>query len=423
VLVTSLSIPHTGGASSHFELLDRELQRRGLLAGKVTGSMASAWVGTRAAAALCRRAGWEWPRAALLRRTIRRLARLVAAARPAGEALFHSHDAVASCAVLEVLRSGDVLVQTVHGPGSRELVDAGYRSGGTMDRAWNALERRAFGGVNLLLSVDGGQAVILRDEFHLSDDRIRVVRNAVDVDELESLSNGEAPMAGQNDVFVVPRRLVRKNGVEFAIRALAYESAATFRVVVAGDGPELRRLKEIARSSGVATRVRFLGSIGHATLLPLMKAACGVIVPSVPFGGVVEATSLAVLEAMAVGVPVIASDIGGIAEILSSRNLGCLVRPGQPEAIARAMRAVHDLGERARAVRIDRAREHVRREFGVSGWMTKILGAYETAKPGDGREAAPGGLMRDRSDQRFEGEIPRGRREAFFGRRSARRTR
>lgn len=384
VLVTSFSIPHAGGASSHFELLERELRRRALLAGTVTGSMASAWIGIRAAAALARRAGWERPRAALLARTVRRLARLVTAETPARETLFHCHDPLASCAVLDVLRPGDAVVQTVHGPLSREVVDAGYRSGGAMERALNALERRAFGRVDMLLPVDGGQAAILRDEFGVPGDRIRIVRNAVDVDEVVRLSGGEARAASREGTFLVPRRLVRKNGVEFAIRALAHQEAAAFSLVIAGDGPELRRLRAVARSSGVAERVRFLGTTGHARLLPMMKAACGVIVPSVPFGRVVEATSFAVLEAMAVGVPVIGSDIGGIAEIVSSGDLGCLVPPGQPDAIARAMKAVHDLDEKARAGLIERAREHVRTEFGVARWMTAILGAYEVAQEGSG---------------------------------------
>ncbi|MFI5181872.1 MAG: glycosyltransferase family 4 protein [Thermoanaerobaculia bacterium] len=384
VLVTSFLIPHVGGSSGHFELLERELRRRGLLAGTMTGSMASPRLVTRAAAVLGRGAGWEWPRAKLLLRTVQQLARLVTKAGPASETLFHCHDPLASCAVLEVLRPGDVVVQTVHGPLSREVVDGGYRSGGAVARTLNALERRAFGRVDMLLPVDGGQAAILRDEFDVSSDRLRIIRNAVDVDEIVRLSGGEVRTASRKDTFVVPRRLVRKNGVEFAIRALAHEEAAAFNLVIAGNGPELKGLKRVARSSGVTGRVRFLGLVDHDRLLPMMKAACGVIVPSVPSGGVVEATSLAVLEAMAGGVPVIGSDIGGIAEIISSPDLGFLVRPGEPEAIARAMKAIHDLDEKARTGRIERAREHVRKEFGVARWMTAILGAYEAAQDGNG---------------------------------------
>jgi glycosyltransferase involved in cell wall biosynthesis len=235
----------------------------------------------------------------------------------------------------------------------------------------------------MLLPVDGGQAEVLRNDFHVSSDRLRIIRNAVDADEVVRLSGGDVRPASRSGTFVVPRRLVRKNGVEFAIRALAHEEAAAFRLVIAGEGPELRRLKKVARRSGVAGRVRFLGSMDHARLLPLMKAACGVIVPSVPFGGVVEATSLAVLEAMAGGVPVIGSDIGGIAEIISSRELGYLVQPGRPEAIARAMKAIHDLDDEARTERIERAREHVTKEFSVSRWMTAVLAAYEAAQEGN----------------------------------------
>jgi glycosyltransferase involved in cell wall biosynthesis len=137
----------------------------------------------------------------------------------------------------------------------------------------------------------------------------------------------------------------------------------------------------------------------------MMRAACGVIVPSVPFGGVVEATSLAVLEAMAGGVPVIGSDIGGIAEIISSRDLGYLVQPGQPEAIARAMKAIHELDEGTRTERIGRAREHVRKEFCVSRWMTAILAAYEAAQDGIRRSEVSGGVTPGRRKERSNREV------------------
>jgi glycosyltransferase involved in cell wall biosynthesis len=383
VLVTSFTIPHVGGASRHFELLERELRRRGLLSRRVTGSMAASWIGLRAAAALGVKAGWERPRAALLDRTVKNLARLLEAGPRAPTTLFHCHDPLASCAALMVRRPGDAVIQTVHGPLSREVVAAGYGAGGAVARRLHALERSAFDRVDMLLPVDAGQAAILRDEFDVPGRRVRIVRNAVDVDEVVRLSGGELRVAIRHDTFLVPRRLVRKNGVEFAIRALGHEEASAFRLVIAGDGPERGRLKRIVRGSGLTGRVRFLRSVGHDRLLPMMRAACGVVVPSFPFGGVVEATSLAVLEAMAGGTPVIGSDIGGIAEIISSPDLGSLVRPGDSGAIARAMKAVHDLDGEARTSRVERARQHVREAFGVSRWMTEILGAYEAAEEGN----------------------------------------
>jgi glycosyltransferase involved in cell wall biosynthesis len=379
VLVTSFAIPHFGGASVHFELLERQLRGRALLAATITGSMAPAWLGTRAAAALARRAGWEWPRAELLRRTVTKLSGLLkSAALPPGT-VFHCQDPLASCAALKVARHGDTVVQTVHGPLSREVVDAGYRAGGAVERTLNALERTAFSGVDLLLPVDEGQAAVLEGAFGVPKERVRVIRNAVDADEVARAGESPAP-AARCDTFLVPRRLVRKNGVAFAIRALARPEAAAFRLLIAGDGPERRGLRALARASGVAERVRFYGPVPRDRLLSMMKAAAGVIVPSVPSGGVVEATSLAVLEAMASGVPLIASDIGGIAEIVSSADLGYLVRAGEPAEIARAMTCVHGLDERERARRIEAAREHVKNEFGVAGWMAAILAAYGAAR-------------------------------------------
>lgn len=379
VLVTSFAIPHVGGASSHFELLERHLWRRGQLAGTITGSMASGWVGPRKMATLAARLGWENPRAAQLQGLVARLARMLASERPAAATIFHCHDPLASCAVLKVRKAGDSLVQTVHGPLSREVVGAGYRSAGAVEQTLKSLERTAFGNANLLLPVDCGQAAILREEFSVSSDRLRIIRNAVDADELRGPRDGGTKSPRGDGTFLAPRRLVKKNGVDVAIRALGCPEAASFRVVVAGDGPERRRLKGLARESGVRGRVRFAGSVSHSSLISMMRTSCGVIVPSVPFAGVVEATSMALLEAMACGVPVIGSNVGGLAEIIGSGDFGWLVSPGDPKALAEAMLAIKTLDEVSRKERLERARERVRNEFGIARWMAAILEAYEAA--------------------------------------------
>ncbi len=345
----------------------------------VTGSMVSGWSGPRKAGALAARLGWEVPRAAQLQKLVARLAGRLEAERPAAATIFHAHDPLATCAVLRVLKAGDRVVQTVHGPLSREVVGAGYRAGGAVEGTLKSLERTAFGSAALLLPVDEGQAAILREEFSVSAGRIRVIRNAVDVEELRGSDGRPTETASRDGPFLVPRRLVKKNGVSVAIRALAEPEAVAFRIVVAGDGPERRCLKKVARRSGVSGRVRFAGPVSHPRLIAMMRTASGVIIPSVPFAGVVEATSLALLEAMACGAPVIGSNIGGIAEIMGAGDLGYLVPPGDPAAIAGAMRAIQTLDDASRRERLERAREHVRKRFGAAQWTAAILEAYDAA--------------------------------------------
>jgi glycosyltransferase involved in cell wall biosynthesis len=140
---------------------------------------------------------------------------------------------------------------------------------------------------------------------------------------------GSVPRQGRRRRLVVPRRLFPKNGVEFFVRALpAILAAADVDVIVIGDGPERERLEGLAASLGVAARVDFLGARLHAEMPALLSSADLAVFPSL-----VEATSVAALESMACGLPVAASAVGGLPEIIDD-DVGGLFAPGDPEALA-----------------------------------------------------------------------------------------
>ncbi len=130
-------------------------------------------------------------------------------------------------------------------------------------------------------------------------------------------------------VILCPRRLVEKNGVEFLIRALPLVKADSgLRLYVAGDGPLAGYLRNLAGEMGVSERVVFLGSVENDKMPALYSSANLVVIPSL-----IEATSIAALEAMACERVVAASRVGGLPEIIDD-NVGLLFQPGSPEAIA-----------------------------------------------------------------------------------------
>ena len=86
----------------------------------------------------------------------------------------------------------------------------------------------------------------------------------------------------------------------------------------------------------------------HTALLPLVRAADVVLVPSVPEKGIVEATSIAAIEAMTLRRPVIASGIGGLKELITDGQSGLLVEPRDGKAIAQAIRRVLSSADLAR---------------------------------------------------------------------------
>ena len=129
--------------------------------------------------------------------------------------------------------------------------------------------------------------------------------------------------------LVVPRRLFPKNGVEFFVRAMPLIADRTdATALVIGDGPERAKLERLAAELGVGDRITFLGARPHAEMPKLLLQGELAVFPSL-----VEATSVAALECMACGLPVAASAVGGLPEIVDDA-VGGLFPPGNPEAMA-----------------------------------------------------------------------------------------
>ncbi|MEZ0074799.1 glycosyltransferase [Planotetraspora sp. GP83] len=138
-------------------------------------------------------------------------------------------------------------------------------------------------------------------------------------------------------------RLVPRKGVDTIIEALRYLRDA--ELVIAGGppssalhrDPEVTRLRWTAAQAGVGARVRFLGQIGREALPALMRSASAVV--SVPW---YEPFGMVALEAMACGVPIVASAVGGQKETVVHGVTGVLVPPRQPLVLARALRKLLD---------------------------------------------------------------------------------
>lgn len=142
---------------------------------------------------------------------------------------------------------------------------------------------------------------------------------------------GRAPVSPPQ--VVVCARLVPIKGVDVALSALAHV-APPVRLVVAGDGPERAALEQLATRLGIQERVRFTGAVDAARRDQLLREAAAVIVPSrVLQNGRTEGTPMIALEALAAGVPVVASAVGGLASLASAAH----VRADDPRALATAI--------------------------------------------------------------------------------------
>jgi glycosyltransferase involved in cell wall biosynthesis len=167
---------------------------------------------------------------------------------------------------------------------------------------------------------------------------------------------------GRTVLFV--GRLVERKGVAHLIEALTrLTSRSPVRLVIVGDGAERPRLVALAQRLGIADRVVFRGKISDADLQQAYQAADLLVLPAtLDARGDTEGLGVVLLEAMNYGVPVIASRIGGITDIVADGESGILVPPGEAAALAAAIDRV--LGDAALARRLGEAgRARLAREF------------------------------------------------------------
>lgn len=152
--------------------------------------------------------------------------------------------------------------------------------------------------------------------------KLTVIPNPVEVPET---------MAPRDQTYLLAvGRLSVEKGFETLIRAAA--AAPGVEIRIAGIGPEESRLKTLATSLGA--KVEFLGFKRRDDLAGLRRHAVALVVPSVWY----ENAPLAVLEAMADGLPVIASRIGGLPELVQDGVNGFLVLPQDPDGLAGALK-------------------------------------------------------------------------------------
>lgn len=135
---------------------------------------------------------------------------------------------------------------------------------------------------------------------------------------------------GDPPMILVAARLVPIKGVDVALAAFA-QLRARARLVIAGRGPELASLRERARGHAA---IEFLGEVDTTRRDQLLRAASVVVVPSrVTPGGRTEGAPMIAVEALAAGVPVVASRVGGLGALEAIE----LIPPDNPSALARAI--------------------------------------------------------------------------------------
>ena len=295
------------------------------------------------------------------RRYWRERAAVTAIARASGAHVVHTHGYrpdVVDAGAARTLRVPSVT--TVHG----------FTGGaGLKGRLFEQLQERAFRRFDAVVAVS--QPLVERlERAGVAAQRVHCIRNAwAPLHGLLDRATARIRLGLPAEGVVVGwlGRLSPEKGADIFLEALGVLAAGAPFAAFVGDGPAAASLRSRAAALGLEDRVRWCSRVdGAAALLPAFDAFV--------LSSRTEGTPIVLFEAMAAGVPVIATRVGGVPDVVSPVE-ALVVEPDNPAALAQALRAT--LADRGgAAARAAAARTRLEREFAVGPWLERYEALY-----------------------------------------------
>jgi len=189
------------------------------------------------------------------------------------------------------------------------------------------------------------------------------------------------PIPPHNLVLFVGR-LVERKGVGYLIESIRIlTQRMNVELVVVGEGPERQNLESQVRESRLQDRVSFAGRVGEKELDLYYRSCSAFVLPAVVDSkGDTEGLGVVLIEALSYGRPVIASNVGGIIDVVEDGRTGLLVPEKDPEALALALEKV--LSDRRFAEQLVRnGLYHVQKNFAWSPIIDALLSLYSSLVP------------------------------------------
>lgn len=257
----------------------------------------------------------------------------------------------------------------------------------------NTFKRLTLNSVAKIITVSKNNKKFLTNLYPKHKDKIAVIHNGIDITWWKSQIISFGPterarirkevfgLSPQSDnssadnhlVALTVAELHERKGIQILIEAIKeLENDESFgkifaklKFVIAGDGPHREKFEKMTRNLGLQNKINFLGR--QKNIPRLMKSADFFILPSIR-----EAFGMVILEAMLSNLPIIASETGGIPEIIDNNQIGLLVQPANQLALKETIkRLAKDSRFRARLSK--NALEHVEKNFDA----TKMAREYE----------------------------------------------
>ncbi len=303
---------------------------------------------------------------------------LAPSVRRGARAVLTLHDYKLACPSYQMLDHGEPCRACVDGgvwQAARRRCKGGSVAASTLLSVESAVHRAlgAWDRVDALVSPSRFLAGVMRDAG-VDHGRLHVVPHFVSPDDGAQV----APATSGARDLVAAGRLSPEKGLDTLVRAVGLLPAARegVRLQVAGEGPERARLEALAAEVAPG-RVDFHGRLPRERVEDLLRVALATVVPSRWY----ENQPMTVLESYALGVPVVASRLGGLPELVEDGVDGLLVPHDDPAALAVALGTL--AADPARAARMGRTgHDRVRRDFSADAHLAALDDLYAGAGRG-----------------------------------------
>lgn len=307
--------------------------------------------------------------------------------------LIHSHTAQMPDLLLMFRRLGKPIITTVHTTiksqrlGTKVSGKKNYnlerseKATYVMYPALRLAEEVYFRRKRFYISPSNWMKTWLKDNFHINGN-VRVIPNSVDINDYKSKKNdaierGLIPQELQDRrIILYVGRLLAMKGVDTLIEAipeiLKRIGKDNFLFVFIGPGDRIRYLDKL-KEMKIESCCSFTGPLSRGEVIQLMRIAELVVAPSF-----IENAPYTILESMACGVPVVASNVGGISEIIEDGYNGALVELNSPKVIAKSV--INLLEDKSlQSLMGQHARETINNKFSWSVNLKKYCDAYSDA--------------------------------------------
>jgi glycosyltransferase involved in cell wall biosynthesis len=220
---------------------------------------------------------------------------------------------------------------------------------------------------------------VIQTNWQIDPSKVVTVKNCIDLQMIDHIKVGRQDarlrlgLSEDEIVYGTVGRLALTKGQSYLIEAFAQvrEYLPASRLVILGQGPLLQALEKTAKDLGVLPWILFAGY--RNDVFELLKGFDVFVLPSLA-----EGLSIALLEAMAMRLPVIASHVGGIPEVFGECRCGKLVQPKDASALAAAMLEIGSAEGNLKKQMGEEGRQRVEEEFTTDVMIRKLTGIYES---------------------------------------------